>query len=307
MLSPGGNTLALTAKDLAANESVEVIKTYVLDTSSESIGSLSAVEEDRHVRLSWPQALNAQGDFAGYLVYRSLQPILSTATMAAYDVVTSLASPTYLDTNVFPGQTYYYGLATFDTLGNRSPDPVATAVITLAGGHKTSARLVIGNQVVPSGAAYELFISPSPIAYPGTVAAGVKTYQGSVIANGVEYFWLIHFTPVAAAPAAATTWGAYVFDSWLTADTISPFQERLLDETPQASVLKLMLNHETGGDVFEFGFNTSTPLNAQIDRTTDWTNWTPLLPSGTVNAEANYKEPAAINPAATYRVRATVH
>jgi hypothetical protein len=68
-----------------------------------------------YVELSW--AINAEGDLAGYSVYRS------DAEDAPGERISgeTLPSPTFRDISVLPGRRYYYRVSALDRAGNESP------------------------------------------------------------------------------------------------------------------------------------------------------------------------------------------
>jgi hypothetical protein len=83
----------------------------------------SSVGQKPFIDLSW--APDTENDLAGYIVYRR------TAANTAYVVVSDvLKSPAWRDTDVRPGQKYFYAVAAVDVRGNQSA-PSAPAAETV--------------------------------------------------------------------------------------------------------------------------------------------------------------------------------
>ena len=113
--------------------------------------------------------------------------------------------------------------------------------------------------------------------------------------------------PSALAPAAETTWGAYIYDTTLTPDELSPLEELALNNTDQATILKLSFFHGIAGDVLGTAFNTSVPAWVQIDQATDWAStWTSLYTNGSAGHQGNFKDPAPIQTDAIYRIKINI-
>src|SRR5690606_16110995 len=215
-------SLEFVSLDAAGNESLPTVVSYDLDTEAEPVLGLTAKEVNHSVELEWTPVVNVDNDFAAYLIFRSDEDFTSTEGMTAFWIDTDLNADSYIDRNGLPGETYYYGIVMVDQLGNQSPEPISTVSITMREGHHTAVRWVVGTDQIPENASYDLYLSANQISLVPTPPLGAKVYEGSVIADGKEYYWQMQFTPSNEVAAENTKWSAFVNDSYIYEDTISP-------------------------------------------------------------------------------------
>lgn len=307
VLFEGQNDLAFTVRDEAGNESLPTNVSYVLDTTVEDVTNLTATEVDHHVEVDWTPIVNTE-DFAAYILYRSDEPITSTEDLLAFEVLENAETDQFVDVNVEPGETYYYGIATIDALGNRSLDPVPVAAVTLAEGQRTMMSWVVGNEEVPAGASYDFYVSASPMVLPES-GAGVEVYEGSFVATGREYFWRVEFLPAVTAPSADTVWSAFLHDSASDDSPLSPIQELAVNGTPQATATRVAVHRESSGDDrLEASVSSSAEVTIAVEKKLDGEpDWSPLYSNDEQSKlSANYLEPNQISEDGIYRIRISV-
>ena len=120
----------VTAVDVAANESSASVEVSATtddpDTTPPAApaGLLATPASTTQIDLNWDD--NAEGDLAGYNVYRGSQSgfTVSAGSLVAAGVVVSQ----YSDTGLTADTTYYYKVTAFDVLDNESPpSPEASA------------------------------------------------------------------------------------------------------------------------------------------------------------------------------------
>lgn len=111
-LSDGDYVLKAYAKDRAGLTSEPVTATYHLNITPPAAPVLSAVPGGWKMSLFWTK--NTESDLAGYRLYRSLTPD------GPYTKIAELPNdkPSYEDTMLKPGNTYYYVVDVLDTYLN---------------------------------------------------------------------------------------------------------------------------------------------------------------------------------------------
>ncbi|NKB24834.1 MAG: hypothetical protein GKR87_10755 [Kiritimatiellae bacterium] len=301
VLMEGNNQLGFVSTDLAGNSSPTVTVSYVLDTQAEMISSLVAVETNRRVELTWPPITDFAGDFAAYTLYRSDTPITNLSGRAPYSVFTSLVDTVYIDVDVAPTTTYHYAVTSVDVLGNISD--LTTTQITLSDWQETIIGWIVGNQIVPTGAVYQLYFSTQSFESTNALPPGVKVYQGSVIAQIQPWYWVIHYTPSIQAPAVDTLWGHSVRERRVD---ITPLEELHLSKTPEGTVLNMALQHDVGGDRLDASFHSTHLATYSLDRSTNGVNWNLLHDNGSGSLDTYYTDSIQIDPSVRYRVTITI-
>jgi hypothetical protein len=113
--SDESNLLALAPKDIFPPAAPQgLVAVPVPATSNTPVG----------IELSW--AISAEGDLAGYNIYRSGQDSKSPRRLNQ----STLLTPAYRDITVFPGRLYTYTVTAVDRAGNESPasEPVTAGI-----------------------------------------------------------------------------------------------------------------------------------------------------------------------------------
>jgi fibronectin type 3 domain-containing protein len=135
---------------------------------------VTALPSDASVSLSWSPG--APGDATGWYVYRSTSPVVPT-TGAALNT-NALTTPSYADSGLTNGTTYYYSVVAVDAAGNRSAGSAAVAVVP-------SATAGLNVKVNFSD---ELTAPPSGYVKDFGEAFGPRTGTGQGL--GLSYGWL---------------------------------------------------------------------------------------------------------------------
>jgi hypothetical protein len=125
--SSGVYVVTLTVRDASGNVGTDTVTVTVQDTVRPSIPSEPQVvqgTEQGTILLAWSTV--ADGDVAGYNVYRSDKPEGPYVKVNAALVTDT----TYVDEGLADGQTYYYRITAVDQDGNESPQSLAASAST---------------------------------------------------------------------------------------------------------------------------------------------------------------------------------
>ena len=133
-LAKGLHTLQL--KVLRGNVNLDTLKVLDVEDNTAPIIStgLSVEKGNTTVNLSWDA--NTESDLQSYRVYRSTAPDQGFLPLGnnAYHRLPATATPTYLDTSLLNGTTYYYTVTAMDEAGNESlPLTPVVSVTPVAG------------------------------------------------------------------------------------------------------------------------------------------------------------------------------
>ena len=199
--------------------------------------SLSAINGDTQVALSWTPAVNS----GGYNVNRS------DTHLGPYTQVGTLAGTNFTDTTVVNGNTYYYVVVATNSLGNSpnspeavgKPNPLVVNIVAVGGTN----QITLTWDSLPSAASYTVRRSGTAAGPTTDIATGVigTTYVDTTAANGTRYFYRIEAAITGGgvsglsaqvnaltAPGTPTSMSAVLFAKdvivvrWTTADSVGP-------------------------------------------------------------------------------------
>jgi len=199
--------------------------------------SLSAINGDTQVALSWTPAVNS----GGYNVNRS------DTHLGPYTQVGTLAGTNFTDTTVVNGNTYYYVVVATNSLGNSpnspeaigKPNPLVVNIVAVGGTN----QITLTWDSLPSAASYTVRRSGTATGPTTDIATGVigTTYVDTTAANGTRYFYRIEAAitgggvsglsaqvNATTAPGTPTSISAVLFArdviqvGWTTADSVAP-------------------------------------------------------------------------------------
>ncbi|MFW7413411.1 PQQ-dependent sugar dehydrogenase [Demequina sp. SO4-18] len=183
------------------------------DAAPSAPGDLVSTGDDGKVTLSWTASSDANGDLAGYRIYRS--ETAGTIDPATDTPIATVAEPGHTDDTVTNDVEYFYLVTAIDDAGNQSapsaevsatpqapapPEPDTTPPAAPTGLNATSGdgtvALTWDDQAEPDLAGYRIYRSETA----GTIDPATDTpiatvaepgHTDDTVTNDVEYFYLV--------------------------------------------------------------------------------------------------------------------
>ncbi|WP_354500164.1 malectin domain-containing carbohydrate-binding protein [Mycetocola sp. 2940] len=174
------------------------------------------------IRLDW--ATSSSSDTVGYRVYRGTAAGVSTSG-TPLSGTSLLTSPSYVDSTIVVGTTYYYVVTAVDAAGNASvasneamglvaaePDteaPAAPSALTATGGNNTVA-LTWSPSSSADTTGYLVYRALEPsVLNEGAIVSGAApitspTYTDTTVSNGTTYFYAVVAVDLAGNESAAS-------------------------------------------------------------------------------------------------------